>query len=316
MNMLIYSAITQKQYLLAPVCANYTLIKKGINSALHYHSVYHMMFISHGQGYLENDKGKYLVSHGDIFVVHPGERHILSTYQDSGMTFFSFNFYLIDICSCPNVNIDKILTSLDDKEYLEDIAIKFRLDQLFNIPFKDIYIDFNTSVYDKISSMINHLNDLLIFYETYSIIVQESKLSYGRFLNANYSKFLWDINNIITTSNDWALSTKDKKLLDQIINYLQKNIYEKYNLNELSGTLNYSRIYLCSFFKRSTGITINQYFNKLKINKSCEYLKTTDKSITQIAELFNFSSPNHFTKIFKQEKDMLPKDYRKHIELL
>lgn len=113
-----------------------------------------------------------------------------------------------------------------------------------------------------------------------------------------------------------VLSGKDRILLNIIVEHLHRDISEKYILSRLSSDLNYSSVYLCSFFKKKTGLTISEYFNKLKISKSYEFLRQTDKSITEIASLLGFCSSNYFCKIFKQEKNMLPKDYRKSPEVM
>ena len=53
-----------------------------------------------------------------------------------------------------------------------------------------------------------------------------------------------------------------------------------------------------------------EFLTRLRIDKGCELLETTNYSITKIAELVGFSTDNHFSTTFKSLHNITPKEYR------
>ena len=71
-----------------------------------------------------------------------------------------------------------------------------------------------------------------------------------------------------------------------------------------------SRSYLSTKFKKETGMTLSQYIQEQKIEKAKSLLKTTDRSILEIATYLGFSSQGYFQNVFKKLTGMTPKEYR------
>jgi AraC family transcriptional regulator of adaptative response / methylphosphotriester-DNA alkyltransferase methyltransferase len=79
---------------------------------------------------------------------------------------------------------------------------------------------------------------------------------------------------------------------------------------ELKG-LGVSRNHLVQVFQRKFGVTPAKYTNSLKMVKASELLSQTDTSIIDIALLCGFKSLSAFYDLFRKEKGMTPKAYRK-----
>ena len=62
-------------------------------------------------------------------------------------------------------------------------------------------------------------------------------------------------------------------------------------------------------FKQVTGIGPNEYINIARINAAEILLRTTNKSITQIAFECGFNDSNYFSAVFKKMKGITPKKY-------
>lgn len=103
----------------------------------------------------------------------------------------------------------------------------------------------------------------------------------------------------------------DKKLYDSIIKYLNDNIYSSISLDDMCAKFNYSKAFLCKFFKRKNGITIINYYNELKIKEAIELLKDRTNTVSQVSEKLNFTSRYYFAKAFKKVMGMSPSEYRK-----
>lgn len=64
-------------------------------------------------------------------------------------------------------------------------------------------------------------------------------------------------------------------------------------------------------FKHQSGLSPNQYFIKLKIEKAKETLVFSDLEIKEIAESLGFSDPYYFSRVFKEWEGVSPVRYRK-----
>lgn len=110
------------------------------------------------------------------------------------------------------------------------------------------------------------------------------------------------------------LGKNPTKLLTDIANYVQKHLTEPVNIEALSKAVFVSRTHLAVKFKKETGMTLTEFVLKEKIEEGKRLLRYTDKSLSAIAAYLGFSSPSHFSNVFRKYAGCLPSEYRlKHI---
>lgn len=102
------------------------------------------------------------------------------------------------------------------------------------------------------------------------------------------------------------------KIEDVIIKYLKNNIYEKITLDDLCKHINYGKTYLCTKFKEKTGISIMNYYLRLKIDEAKKLIRH-GLPFVSIADQLHFVSLSHFTSTFKRYTKMSPSQYKKSI---
>ncbi len=98
-----------------------------------------------------------------------------------------------------------------------------------------------------------------------------------------------------------------KKILDA--EYDNKHL----NVNEIADKLGISRVYLGVLFKKEYNISIKDYMLLKRMDYACRLLKTTNHSITKIAEMLGYTDATGFRKIFKKHTGMLPNQYREEL---
>jgi len=98
--------------------------------------------------------------------------------------------------------------------------------------------------------------------------------------------------------------------IKEVLEYMRKHFEEKITLSSLAEMLHFSDNYFCSFFKKYTGTTVFEYINHLRIQKACELLKETEKSISEIAEKCGFESASFFIRKFKEIQGCTPGQFR------
>ena len=63
-------------------------------------------------------------------------------------------------------------------------------------------------------------------------------------------------------------------------------------------------------FKEAVGKGIHGYLMGLRISSAKELLTSTDMSISEIGEMVGFHDPLYFSRAFKSETGVSPKEYR------
>lgn len=100
-------------------------------------------------------------------------------------------------------------------------------------------------------------------------------------------------------------------LLNRILEYISENYKTIENLDEIADKFFITKHHLCRKFKSSTGLSVFEYINTLKIHQACLLLLQTDLSILEICLECGFNSQGYFSRIFKAYTGMTPNRYRK-----
>ena len=101
-------------------------------------------------------------------------------------------------------------------------------------------------------------------------------------------------------------------LFIEIIDYINKHIYEEITIDELSLYFGYEKSYLMKAFKKKIGLPIKGYINNRKIMNVLKELKSDD-SLLKIALNNGFNSLEYFSEIFSKEVGVSPSIYRKFL---
>lgn len=97
---------------------------------------------------------------------------------------------------------------------------------------------------------------------------------------------------------------------EQCKDYVRKHFKEKIYLDEIASTLGVSSSYLSRLFRQETGIRFQDYINDVRVECASNLLKYSNESISMIAEYVNFPSQSYFGKVFKERKNMTPRQFR------
>lgn len=100
------------------------------------------------------------------------------------------------------------------------------------------------------------------------------------------------------------------KLALAVANYVQRHLSEAISAEEMARELFLSRPYLSSKFKAETGMSLTDYILKEKTEEARRLLRYTNKTVTAISLYLGFSSPGHFSRVFKKYTGCTPHEYR------
>lgn len=101
--------------------------------------------------------------------------------------------------------------------------------------------------------------------------------------------------------------------VELIKSYLSDNVYKSLTLEDLCLKFNVSKSNLCKKWKEHSDIGIIDYFISLKVKEAKRLLKQNEYSVTQIADMLNYSTIHHFSHSFKKNTGMSPSEYKNSI---
>ncbi len=101
------------------------------------------------------------------------------------------------------------------------------------------------------------------------------------------------------------------KRIDRVIDYLRGNLGKSLKLKDLAKIACFSEYHFHRIFGAMTGETLNDFTNRLRLEKAARLLTKTRQSATEIALECGFSSSAAFSRSFRQAFDTSPSRYRK-----
>ena len=107
--------------------------------------------------------------------------------------------------------------------------------------------------------------------------------------------------------------TYENELLNDILLYIDNNIYEKISVSTLCEHFCISTSMLHSLFRKNMNNTAKNYINELKSSKSKELIRNSTHTLSEISEMLGFSSIHYFSKKFKSYFNISPTEYSKSI---
>lgn len=97
----------------------------------------------------------------------------------------------------------------------------------------------------------------------------------------------------------------------QILVTIDASIAGDLSLKRFANELFLNTSYLSSLFKKETGKTLTDYVNENRINTAKRLLKSTTLSIQAIAASVGIPDIHYFTRLFRRETGVSPREYRK-----
>lgn len=115
-----------------------------------------------------------------------------------------------------------------------------------------------------------------------------------------------------TEKSTLEMNNDDRKLIFSMTHYIQEHLDEEISLKKLSEEFHLSANYVSQVFKNEIGVNYYAYVTNLRIEQAKSLLITTQKPVSEIAELVGFSDYRVFTKAFKKNEKVPPSQFRKN----
>ena len=107
------------------------------------------------------------------------------------------------------------------------------------------------------------------------------------------------------------VDSADEKLIRLALEVIEKNIDNTdFSVEELSRSLCMSRAAMYKKVTALTGKTPIEFIRSIRLKHAAQLLEKTQMTVSEIAFEVGFNNTKYFVKYFKEEFNMLPRDYR------
>lgn len=255
----------------------------------HHHTAFEISLFEKGNGIYRIGKKEYTLNAGDIFIFGSNEEHCITQNNDGGMMIIN--------------NI-----------HFEPRFIWSHGNDLFDFKYLQIFTDRNESFSNKLDINNPAAADIrrlmMEMFEEFT----EKEPGYELFIKIKLLNILAlmirKFDYISDTNESFSVKRRNLYCLEQAMIYIDNHISDDLTLEKIAGISGISRTYFSTLFKKLNGLSLWDYITIRRIDKSVEYLKTTDNTILDIACKCGFNNTANFNRAFKKVTGQVPKYYR------
>ena len=105
-------------------------------------------------------------------------------------------------------------------------------------------------------------------------------------------------------------ATSRSAIMDEAVNWLKSHFSENVSIDRLVAFMGYSRARFFALFREHTGLSPNDYLQRLRIRRAMELLSRGTASVGKVALACGFSDKCYFSRVFKRQTGYTPIGYR------
>ncbi len=154
-----------------------------------------------------------------------------------------------------------------------------------------------------IKSHIGIREELLSLYKELTIDWTQKMPGYGMKTHAIFLTILHRYLSLIYFKN--SLENIDSRIR-KIIHFIAENYSSHIDVADLAEMVGLNQVYFGSLFRKSTGLCVNVYINRVRINNAENLLSSGEFTVQEVAYKCGFEDIYYFSKVFKSIKGYSP----------
>ena len=260
---------------------------RRVNLRLHTHEFAELVIIKSGRGTHVTLDESYPVGAGDVFFIPESMVH---GYQDIE-SLELFNVLYIS---------KKLPWNRKHLEKLPGYRLLFELEpQARKVHGFESHLHLHADILDEVSGVLMRLT-------------RELKERKPGFETMSVGLF-YELVALLTRAYDFKPNSKSLQLkaIDRAIDYIHSNYDEEIDVNHLAEVSCMSERTFYRVFRDITRISPKQYLLKLRIQHAKDDLLLPDARVTEVALNNGFSDGNYFTRLFRENEGMSPREWIK-----
>ncbi|THF84512.1 helix-turn-helix domain-containing protein [Cohnella fermenti] len=258
---------------------------------LHYHEheFTEVCYVGEGRGYHHIEEETIPVSRGDLFILPLGTSHVFRPHSPSrGDPLVVYNFIFV---------ADRVAEALRGFPALSPSEETLRLLNLQPGP-----------------ATWKPIRDTSGFFRTFFANAYEEfrqrRIGYIPRLHALFVLLVTEIDRHLEPTGGGTERRGTERLIGDVLAHLRDKEAFRLSAAEAAAIVQMSERHFHRMFAKETGYTFNRYVQNLRIERSCELLRTTRWTVPEIAEAVGYQDKGYFQKLFKKATGQTPRAYR------
>lgn len=196
-------------------------------------------------------------------------------------------------------------TTLIQLEFLPEVFFPFQ----FEPPRRGREFSLIT-IFPEENRLIKIVNNVRIMRAVQRIVNElNSKNKYYHYLVVMYYAELLIL--IYRHMDEVYLPICSNEALINAISYIRHQYQTEITITDVANHSGIGERYLRKLFAQHLNLSPLDYLNQIRVNKSIELLRNTEMSIKEISFACGFNSPQYFSRVFKQQMGMTPREVTK-----
>ena len=105
-----------------------------------------------------------------------------------------------------------------------------------------------------------------------------------------------------------------QRWLVHAVEFLRESFTEHLTLTQVASVVGVHPVYLAREFRRFHRCTVGEYVRRLRVERACRQLSSSNESLAMIAAGAGFSDQSHLSRTFKRLIGMTPAQYRANFD--
>lgn len=248
----------------------------------HWHEQLELLYFVEGQATIDCGSRSFQVAPGDLVVVNSNELH-------AGASLGAVRYYVVII------DISLLESSFPDScdlKYINPISRNLILFQ------------------NKIAGDDDINQCLQEIVAEYTVREPAYELSIKSYIYRMLTILLRKYVVRVLTATEYRSRVKNLEQLREVLKYIAQNFTRRLAVEDLARLAHLSVYHFCRTFKTVTGRSVVDYINYKRINYAERLLKTTGRSVTEVALAAGFNDSNYFSRVFRKYKKTPPSAVR------
>lgn len=163
----------------------------------------------------------------------------------------------------------------------------------------------------------NHFSDEYVkelvykIYDEYKSDGKEKKITIKGYSYLLFAHLIKNYSTVHLSEARYRQHVEKMERINDIKKYISENYKQNLSTAFLAELFHMSEGYLCHCFKDTTGKTIKEYINFVRIEKASDLIIAGDMSIMEAAFECGFHDANYFSRCYKKMKGTTPTSLRK-----
>lgn len=112
-------------------------------------------------------------------------------------------------------------------------------------------------------------------------------------------------------SDSGATPNKADDIVMQLKDYILQHYRSTITMSQLAAFVERTPNHVSTVFRQTTGQTITDYIQQIRISAACDLLAASQMSISEISDFLGFCEQSYFYKVFKKVTGTMPSAYVK-----